>query len=58
MKLGILCFLEELNVNQEVYQDVKNINRQYGRMIRIQNLNDILHNQKRGLVMVKITCSD
>ena len=54
MKLGILCFLEELNVNQEVYQDVKNINRQYGRMIRIQNLNDILHNQKRGLVMVKI----
>ena len=32
----ILCFLEELHINQNVCQDIKKINRQNVRVIRIQ----------------------
>ena len=39
-----MCFLEGLNINQDVYQDIKNVNRQYVRIIRIQILDDILDN--------------
>ena len=48
-----MCFLEELNINDDVYQDVKNINRQYDPMIRFQILDDILQDEKWGLLTVK-----
>ena len=53
VKCMILCFLQELNINQDFSQDVKNVNRQDVPITRIQ-----ISGRYFTLLMVKRTWSN